>query len=214
MTERVVFWSNGLGFLATGAIVAFVLSLPPGSPASQGAPATVEITLDELAPSPPPPDPEPVQTAPPPPPAPPVAEPPPVQPEPPPPPPPPVKQPEEQKAPDPELPKPETILRDDEGQKVQQAPMQELDPQAAARIKAHLAQIAKYPAASTRKLTVKPRGRVGLAITIVDGKVQAVEVVQSSGSSILDQAAKSIALASDMSFVGPGSFKFTGAIQY
>ena len=216
MVERTAILSNAIGVALTLALVAGLLALPSAAPAGlAGAPASVEIALESAPPAPPPPEPEPVQpqTAAPPPPEIPQT-PPPDQPPPPPPTPPPVENPEPPKEADPEPPKPESILRDEDGEKIAQAQVQQLDPQVAARVNALLGRISKYPEASTRKLKAKPRGQVGVEITIVDGKVSAVEVVQSSGSPILDQAAKSTAAVADMSFVGPGSFKFTGRFQF
>lgn len=204
MRDRAEFLSNLAAATVLAVLVAGVGSMLPGAAGKgdAGPPGEMTIAL-EAAPEPEPPAPASEQSAapveqPPEPPPPPVV----------PPPPPPVPDP-------PELEEPEEAeqLINAEGAPV--APPPELAPVSEAAVSAFrtcLQKHARYPSTkAARKL--KPHGTVTLKISVSGGAVTNIEITTSSGSPILDQAARSSVLNSGCGSLGETGI-VTGTIVY
>lgn len=159
------------------------LSLPAVPERAAGGPPSMEVSL-ESAPAPEPAKEEPAEAQTPPP------QPEPVQPvEIPPPPPPPPQEVQEEKPAD-EAPKPPEMLVDDEGETTKLSKLDTVAPELNSKFADCVLKKATYPSTKeARKL--KPRGLVELKAYVSDGKILAIEIVTSSGSSILDAAARS-----------------------
>ena len=133
-------------------------------------------------------------------------------PEPPPPPPPPEPPSEYEKE---EEPEPVEQMLDEDGAPIKPPPqaMVEATEEQASAFKKCLLNRTYYP--STREARkLKPHGVVGLKILIIDAKVAGIEITQSSGSPILDQAARSSVLNSGCASKGQVSGIVVTAIRY
>lgn len=208
--------SNCVAFLITGGLLALWLLAPdPSLPAGPGeGPGEMTVALEAAPePTPPapaePPAPEPVKEEPPPPPPEPVP-PPPQPPEPPPPPPPePPAEPEKEEE------QPAEQMLDEDGAPIKPPPeaLVPFNEEAASAFKKCLLGRTYYP--STREARkLKPHGVVGLKILIIDTKVAGIEITQSSGSPILDQAARSSVLNSGCASKGQVSGIVVTAVRY
>ncbi len=130
-----------------------------------------------------------------------------------PPPPPPPPEPPKEPAKEEEQP-PEQML-DEDGAPIHASPqaLVEANAEAASAYKKCLLDSTYYP--STREARkLKPHGIVGLKILIIDAKVAGIEITQSSGSPILDQAARSSVLNSGCASNGGVSGIVTATVRY
>jgi len=204
--------SNCVALLITGGLLTlWALFAPSPSPAGAGgSPGEMTVALEtEPAPEPaPPPAPAEQQQA--------EEQPKPPEPEPtpePPPPPPPPEPPSEYEKE--EEPEPVEQMLDEDGAPIKPPPqaMVEATEEQASAFKKCLLNRTYYP--STREARkLKPHGVVGLKILIIDAKVAGIEITQSSGSPILDQAARSSVLNSGCASKGQVSGIVVTAIRY
>lgn len=208
--------SNFIALLITGALLTLWAMMPSASESAGAGEAAGEMTVAleaEPVPEPPAPAPaaEPEKVAEEPPPPEPVPEPvPPPVPEPPPPPPEPEPPPEKE-----EEAQPAEQMLDEDGAPITPPPqaMVEANEEQASAFKKCLLNRTYYP--STREARkLKPHGVVGLKILIIDAKVAGIEITQSSGSPILDQAARSSVLNSGCASKGQVSGIVVTAIRY
>lgn len=194
--------SNSVALAIIIGAVALIMTIP--APAerrgeSSGGPP-MEISL-ESAPAEPP-----AEKASEPPPAP--SEPP--QPEPPPPPPPPPPEEPEQKQP--EEPKPQEMLLDEDGDTTNLHKLEAAAPELNSAFANCVLSKAVYPSTKeARKL--KPHGTVQLKAYVSEGKILAVEILSSSGSPILDAAARSTVINSGCGPIVTNGVVF-GGLQY
>lgn len=208
--------SNFIGLLITAALLTLWAMMPSASEPASGSEPAGEMTVAleaEPVPEPPPPaaaEPEQAEEVPKPPE--PEAVPPPI-PEPPPPPPPPAEPPPEpQKE---EEAQPAEQMLDEDGAPITPPPqaMVEANEEQASAFKKCLLNRTYYP--STREARkLKPHGVVGLKILIIDAKVAGIEIMQPSGSQILDQAARSSVLNSGCASKGQVSGIVVTTIRY
>ena len=84
---------------------------------------------------------------------------------------------------------------------------------AAAQFNACLQAKAKYPTSKEARLQ-NPHGTVGVQVTLSGSTITAVTITASSGSALLDQAAKSGILSSDCGALAAGMPSLTGRIVY
>jgi hypothetical protein len=218
MRDHTEITSNVTALAVISCLAALWLLIPP-PPRGGAAPVggnDVELSL-EAAPEPAPPPPPVAEASPPPPPPPEPKppEPPPVEPPPPIPPPPPVEEPPK---PDEEPPKPMEMLKDEEGEKEPTPPplpvLPELSEVSRLAITKCLEKVVVYPSSKEAR-RLKPHGTVVIAMSIVDRVIVAAEVTTSSGSQILDQAAKSTVMKSGCgSQSEPGSFTGPFRVNY
>lgn len=206
--------SNLVGLFLTAGLLALWAFFPAASPpAGAGGPSEeMTVALEAEPPSPAPaPEPEKVAEEPPAPESVPEPVPQPV-PEPPPPPPPPEPEQPPQKE---EEAQPAEQMLDEDGAPITPPPqaMVEASEEQASAFKKCLLNRTYYP--STREARkLKPHGVVGLKILIIDAKVAGIEITQSSGSQILDQAARSSVLNSGCASKGQVSGIVVTAIRY
>jgi protein TonB len=182
--------ANIAGLTIVGSLVAWFHLAPPSTINGPmiGGVKEVELAL-EAAPEPPPaPEPQASET----------------QPEPDPQPTPPVEPPPPPPPPEPEPPKeepPEEVeqehLLDEEGAPVTPPPqaLVQVSEQSASAYKTCLLKRTYYPSTKEAR-RLKPHGVVGIKILIIEKKIAGIEITQSSGSEILDQAARSSVLNS------------------
>lgn len=72
---------------------------------------------------------------------------------------------------------------------------------------------ARYPSSKEARL-LNPRGVAGLVVSISGGEIVAVNVTRSSGSSLLDAAARSSVLGSGCGSLAGGASTLTGQIVF
>jgi TonB family protein len=84
---------------------------------------------------------------------------------------------------------------------------------AAALFNACLQAKAKYPTSKEARLQ-NPHGTVGVQVTLSGSTITSVTIVSSSGSPLLDQAAKAGILSSDCGALASGMPSLTGRIVY
>lgn len=193
MREPTEIISNISALLVICAVSAIVLSLPASpEPKPAAGPGPVELSLEAVAPEPPKEEPK---TEPPAPTQPPVAEPPPPEPVTPPPQP---ETAEEPPKPDEEPPKPVEMLMDEDGEKskLRQPALVAVSEEVKSKFQSCLR---KYMVGLTAKESKKAgqRGPVRVTLAYEDNKLLALEIIQASGSPLVDQRARTNALNSD-----------------
>lgn len=206
MREPTELISNVTGLFAIAGLAALIAVMPREVPAGPGGPpGEIAIALEAAAePTPEPPKPEE------PPPAPAVPEPPQPVVETPPPPPPPELEP----APPDQPPEPPEQLIDEDGAPITAPPdLKQATEEVNTKFGACLAKRTFYPSTKEAR-RLKPHGVVHLkAFVDGDGKIVSIEITKSSGSPILDQAARSSVQKSGCGALGKSSI-LTGVIAY
>jgi outer membrane biosynthesis protein TonB len=181
MAEPTETISNLTAGLVVAAIAA-VVALSPAAPTAQSAgpgPNGVEMSLEAMAPEPVVEPPAPAAPA--------APETPPPEPTPPEPPTPPPPQPEaeEPAKPTDEPPKPVEMLMDEDGEKNKYTALPTVSEEVKAQFQKCLVKFMALP--NTKEIRkLNPRGKVKVGISYSEGKLVAIEIVESSGSPIID----------------------------
>ena len=211
MADPAEITSNVAAMLVVAVVSAWFALRPPARelPVGPGGSPTMELALEAISEPIKAEEPkvEPAAAAPPPP------EPPPPEPTPPSPPEPPPPPPPMEPVPDtPEPPKPVEMLMDEDGEKSKIKPLAEATEAITKAFRTCLQKHTVYPSSKeARKL--KPHGVVSLSISVEKGVIVGIEITKSSGSPILDQAARSSVLNSGCGELGESSV-VTGTIVY
>lgn len=205
MGEPAQIISNVTAALVVAGLTALLALSPPAPAAAPAGPGPngVEMSLEAAAPEPEPPKEEPPAPAAPPP------EPTPPEPTPPEPPTPPPPQPEAEEPPKPdeEPPKPVEMLQDEDGEKAKFTALPTVSEEVKVQYQKCLIKHMALP--NTKEIRKnRPRGTVEVVIYYSDGKLQAMEIGESSGSPIIDLAARNNVKNSDC-----GPVAKTGSIK-
>lgn len=208
MREPTQIISNGAAVVVVAGLLSWMMLAPSPLAGPAPGPGSIELSL-EVAPEPPkaeppaaapqPASPEPKlpEPTPPPPPEPPPPEPPPPPPEP------------EPEKPAEEPPKPEMLIDEDgEKSKVKEPARQEVSEEVKAKFQGCLAKFMVGLTAKAKKTS--ERMAVQVAMSFENGKLLALEIVQGSGSPVVDQRARANATNSDCGkVVNTGSLTIT-----